>query len=114
MSLCNTPECKRPNELQENQTLSFVSSHQMHCVKSMRIRSFFGPYFPAFGLNTDQKNFEYGHFSRSDIWMCHSRRTKNNMNRNIREPLEMFMMTTFCYDLLRQAKHLNLYICLLN
>ena len=37
----------------------------IHCVKSVRIRSFSGPYFPAFGLNTDQKNFEYGQFSRS-------------------------------------------------
>ena len=26
---------------------------------------FSGRYFPAFGLNTDQKNSEYGHFSRS-------------------------------------------------
>ena len=36
-----------------------------HCVKSIHIWSFSGPYFPAFGLNTDQKNSEYGHFSRS-------------------------------------------------
>ena len=36
----------------------------IHYVK--RIRSFSGPYFLAFGLNTDQKNSEYGHFSRSD------------------------------------------------
>ena len=43
--------------------------------ESVRIRSFSGPYFPAFGLNTerygmrentDQKNSDYGHFSRSD------------------------------------------------
>ena len=26
---------------------------------------FFGPYFPAFGLNMDRKNSEYGHFSPS-------------------------------------------------
>ena len=31
-----------------------------HCVKSVRILSFSGLYFPAFGLNTDQKNSEYG------------------------------------------------------
>ena len=48
----------------------------IHCVKSVRIRSFSGPHFPAFGLNTErysvhmrentyQKNSEYGHFSRS-------------------------------------------------
>ena len=49
-----------------------------HCVKNFRIRSFSGPYFLTFGLNTerylvsvrmrenlDQKNSEYGHFSRS-------------------------------------------------
>ena len=25
-----------------------------HCVKSVRIRSFSGPYFPTFGLNTEK------------------------------------------------------------
>ena len=50
----------------------------MQCVKSVRIPSNSGPYFPAFGLNTeitsivrmqentDQNNSEYGHFSHSD------------------------------------------------
>ena len=40
-----------------------------------RIRSFSGPYFPAFVLNTnarkkktDQKNNEYGNFSRIACW----------------------------------------------
>ena len=33
-----------------------------HCVKSVRVRSYPGPYFPAFGLNKDQNNSEYGHF----------------------------------------------------
>ena len=53
------------------------------CVKRVRIESFSGPYFPAFGLNTeryyvslgiqfefweskDQKNSAYGHFLLSD------------------------------------------------
>ena len=31
-----------------------------HCMKSFRIRSFSGTYFPLFGQNTDQKNSEYG------------------------------------------------------
>ena len=39
----------------------------MHCVKSVRIQYYYGPYFPVFGLNTDQNNSEYGHFSRSDV-----------------------------------------------
>ena len=37
-------------------------------MKSVRIRSFSGPYFPAFGVNTeitDQKNSVYEHFTRS-------------------------------------------------
>ena len=37
----------------------------MHCVKIVHIQSFFCPYFPALRLNTDRKNSEYGHFSRS-------------------------------------------------
>ena len=32
----------------------------MHCGKSVRIRSFSGPYFPAFGLNTE----------RSEVSLC--------------------------------------------
>ena len=43
-----------------------------HCVKSVHVWSYSGPYFPAFGLNievmrenTDQNNSEYGHFLRS-------------------------------------------------
>ena len=38
---------------------------KLHCVKSARVWSFCGSYFPAFGMNTDQKNSEYGHFPRS-------------------------------------------------
>ena len=51
-----------------NINFSKVSSKvtRTHCVKSVRIRSFPGWYFPTFGLNTDQKNFEYEHFSRSN------------------------------------------------
>ena len=54
-----------------------------HCVKIVRIQSYFGPHFPAFGLNTerysgslcvqsewgkmrDQSNPEDGHFLPSD------------------------------------------------
>ena len=35
-----------------------------HYVKGVHFQSFSGPYFPAFGLHTDQKNSEYGQFSR--------------------------------------------------
>ena len=47
----------------------------MRCVKSVRIRSFTAPYFPAFRLNTERyvcgkmwtkKNSEYEHFFHSD------------------------------------------------
>ena len=52
---------------------SFVFSLELyimkHCVKSVRIRSYSNPHFPAFGLHTerygvhmDQNNSEYGHF----------------------------------------------------
>ena len=35
------------------------NSNDYHCVKSVLIRSFFDPYFPVFGLNTER----YGVFS---------------------------------------------------
>ena len=38
-----------------------------HCIKIVDIRSYSGPYFPAVGLNSDQNNSEYGHFSCSDL-----------------------------------------------
>ena len=56
-----------------------LKSGIMRCAKNVRIRIFSGPYIPAFGLNTeyvysvrmrentDLKNSEYGHFSRSDV-----------------------------------------------
>ena len=42
-----------------------VAYNHYHCVKSVRIRSYSGPDFPAFGLKTDQNNSKYGHFKRS-------------------------------------------------
>ena len=36
-----------------------------YCVKSIQIRSISNPYFPVFGLNTDQKNSVFGQFLRS-------------------------------------------------
>ena len=33
---------------------SILSTGKLHCVKSVRIRSYSGPYFPAFGLNTER------------------------------------------------------------
>ena len=31
-----------------------IYNESMHCLKSVRIRSYSGPYFPAFGLNTER------------------------------------------------------------
>ena len=61
-------------ELHLRQNVFFLAGH--HCVKSVRIRSFSGPFFFAFGLNaysvrmrenTDQKNSKYGHFLSSAL-----------------------------------------------
>ena len=43
----------------------FKSIYRVDCIKSARIGSYFGPLFPTFGLNADQNNSEYEHFSRS-------------------------------------------------
>ena len=84
------------------ESLKIKQNYQSHCVKSVRIPSFSGLYFSALGLNierygvfsrirtdygeiwsifsysvrmrenTDQKNFEYGHFSRCVIGTTNS------------------------------------------
>ena len=41
--------------LQRNSIIDI--SKGLHCVKSVRIQSFSGPYFPALGLNTDTDTF---------------------------------------------------------
>ena len=35
-------------------SILFYHSHKKHCVKSVRIRSYAGPHFPAFGLITER------------------------------------------------------------
>ena len=52
--------------LQHLSCLNSTKLHLTHCVKSVRIRSYSGPYFPTFGLNADQNNIKYGHFLRSE------------------------------------------------
>ena len=48
-----------------------VNTEELHCVKSVSIRSYSGLHFPAFGQN----NSEYGHFLRSGrvviVIVCH-------------------------------------------
>ena len=58
----------------------FSTAIKYHCVKCVRIRSYSGPHFPAFGLNispysvrmrenADQNNSAYGHFSRTECFL---------------------------------------------
>ena len=77
--------------------IKYISPLTYHWVESIQIRRFSGPYFLVFGLNgalrskspysvwiqenTDQKNSEFGHFSRSVLlkvyfgFSTHSRST---------------------------------------
>ena len=45
------------------------------CLSVAHIRSYSGPYFPVFRLNTDQNNSEYRHFARINIY-----RRKRHLN----------------------------------
>ena len=60
---------KTIKNLRKHRNIKLVTTDRrrshLHCVKSVRIRSYSGPYFPTFELNTDQNNSEYGHFLRS-------------------------------------------------
>ena len=45
------------DELDPVPHLKYVPICDKHCVKSIRVRSYSGPYFPAFGLNTELSVF---------------------------------------------------------
>ena len=47
----------------------------LHCVKSVRIRSFSGPYFPAFGLS--KKKYSISLRIQSECWKIRTRKTPN-------------------------------------
>ena len=46
-----------------------------HCVKSVRFRSFSGPYFPAFVLNSER--YEVSLRIQSECWKIRTRKTPN-------------------------------------
>ena len=41
---------------------------KLHCVRSVRIRSYFGPYSVRMRENANQNNFEYGYFSATNCF----------------------------------------------
>ena len=53
-----------------------ISCNNTHCLKSVRIQSFSGPYSVQMRENTDQKNSEYGHFPEivHFSWTCSAAR----------------------------------------
>lgn len=68
------------NEISLFEGKELVNNESIQWAKSFRIRSFYGPYFPVFGLNMEivnlriqseylkiriRKNSSFGHFSRS-------------------------------------------------
>ena len=63
--------------LKANDEIVMVRLLGIHCVKSVRIRSFSGPYFPKFGLNTER----YGVSQRIQP-ECGKIRTRKSPNTN--------------------------------
>ena len=62
--------------------LLFIFLTDLHCVKSVRIWSFSGPHFPAFGLNTERTKYEEMRYFvslriQSECGKTRTRRTPN-------------------------------------
>ena len=69
-----------PDYNHEKRKKNETSKSTPHCVKSVHIRSFSGPYFLAFGLNTETCGTEtYGVFLRIQYkyWKIRTRKTPN-------------------------------------
>ena len=54
-----------PIRFEQERKDQFLEFMIIHFVKKVRIWGSSGPYFPALWENGDQKNSEYGHFSRT-------------------------------------------------
>ena len=54
MGITSLPSNLRFGRNSKSRKLIRLEDEKEHCVKSVRIRSFSGPYFPAFGLNTER------------------------------------------------------------
>ena len=69
------------------------SASDKHCVKSVRVRSFSGPYFPAFGQNTEK----YGVSVRieSEDGKIRIRKTPNTDNFQAVEMVRLLSMWSF-------------------
>ena len=69
------------------------SASDKHCVKSVRVRSFSGPYFPAFGQNTEK----YGVSVRieSEDGKIRFRKTPNTDNFQAVEMVRLLSMWSF-------------------
>ena len=89
---------------------------KLHCVKSARVWSFCGSYFPAFGMNTDQKNSEYGHFSRSDHFLREQLKLKDDhfrdeisyLRKQLEECLHLSSLKRDDHDFVSYREILNL------
>ena len=71
-----------------------ASSFKKHWVKSVRIRSFFDPYFPVFGLNAER----YSVFFRiqSECGKIRTRKTPNTYNFYTVKTSE-FLLFSWCF-----------------
>ena len=102
-----------------NETWSKVL-YDKHCVRSVRIQNYSGPYFPAFGLNTeirsmspysvrmwentDQNNSKYGYLSSNGFLCAQVARKSNCQNVSTAYTLSLFSKeSNLCTKFLTQA-----------
>ena len=70
-----------------------LNLHKEHCVKSVRIRSYSGPHFPAFGLNTERYSVSLRMQSK-----CGKMRTRITPNADTFYTVEYTDPTTEMYE----------------
>ena len=70
---CQSVRVRFGKEIMADLPKDRFSESPSHCVKSVKIRSFFGPYFPSFGLNTERYGVSLGIHSE-----CGKKRTRKN------------------------------------
>ena len=85
------------------------SSNHIHCVKSVRIRRYSGPYSVQMRKDTDQNNSEYGHFSRGDYYVLGRELNVDDMTQSIVLTLSYIMLKNACIMLKNGQPYRNIF-----
>ena len=86
LHLLNLPKLSSKISFIQKKKKKKMTSCFRHCMKSVHIRSFSGPHFPAFGLNTETEIY---YVNLRIQYKCGKKRTRKSANKSTFNPVRI-------------------------